>query len=171
MKEETKAPASGNEHVIIITADDHLKRKIGIPLKQLLSKAIVDKAQNQFDKGKKELLKQVLADMETLRLSTQNLTTTSDYTALHIIRSQALRIKGTAGMADYSMATRLADQLSKLLEHALEADPELIRIIQAHVQAMGAIFSEGITGDSDRITVEVIKELQQRIVEYQQMWE
>lgn len=164
MAESPKSEEPSTE-VTIVGADFSIRDKIGVPLSALLSSGAISAAQRELDTGKNRMFERCEKDVVELRKKALSLKEASGEhgETLFDMRKLALRLKSTAGMTDYPMASVIADLLYKFLCKVTAVDETCKHIIITHTEAANAIFTHKITSSNDPTTMRVVIELEEMV--------
>ena len=148
--------------VQVIKPDFSLQQEIGknLDLEKTLSAEKVEQAVAFVAEEKKEYIEEALEKLKEMNLLFRKLLSAPEdnETAIEKIRFIALDIKGKAGMFDYGLVTEISDSLHKFLAKKPIFSEEMRIIIRAHLDAIHAVFSQNIKGESHTMAQALIKE-------------
>lgn len=162
-------PPNIDDIPLIYAPDSSLQKRIGVALKQIFTDERIRLAQQVVQKSSQLLLERCFEDSKLLREELDRLRSECDTSseAFDNLGYITLRIKSSAGMVDYLIATQVANELYKFLQRLNgPIDPAAIAIIHTHVQTIGAAFRERLTGTGTPVTAEVVEELRRMSTGY-----
>ncbi len=153
--------------VIIIKPDFRLRDLIRVPLRSLFTESRIRASQLVLDGGRDELQKRCLGDLNKLKMLAHEINTSpTPEISLQQMRILALRIKGTAGMVGFPLATDMADSLFRFISRLHHISPAANHLIHSHISAINAIFMERRAGTHDPLGRKVLRELDEAVTIY-----
>lgn len=161
MAKEDNSPSEDDE-VVEYKPDFSLKEKIGVNINEILTKEVVNDSQEVINKSRKDFLKWVDNDLQTLESAYAELEKAPDTGSAYAIEIQksAFSCKAQAGTFGFDLGSAVAKSLYDFLENDyVEGDLNHVIVIRKHIDTLKTIFHMGVDGDGGKIGGAVYKAL------------
>src|SRR5260221_4129774 len=137
----------------------HIREKIsttgGVPLEEALgnASAVLMRLQGGFSTESNETVAKLQAAFQAAEASGGDTYREALYDCSHAVR-------GSGATFGYPLATRVADALCKFIDDHRSLTATDVAVIGVHVQAIRAVFAQGMTGDGGAAGRDVLPMLQ-----------
>lgn len=142
-----------------------LKAKVGGTIRGGLDVAAIMRAEAAMESLKSDFVEWVGADVQKLCEARDRFNTRKDAAAHDALLRASHDIKGQAATFEFPLVARVATSLCRLIEtlRSPEAVPPIL--IDAHVTAIRIIVRDNIKDSGNRMALELVEELEARVIE------
>jgi hypothetical protein len=148
-----------NNQVQILPPNTNLKKKIGerVSLSDIFTPAKIEAASRAIEASKAEF---IVETRERLARAVELFNAGDMGNAeFREMMECAFYIKSHAGMSGYLLATVVANLLFTYMEKHAVVTADVVKVLEAHMQALQGIFTNNIRADGGQLGVELVESL------------